>query len=127
MPRPAQKPSQLSNSYAERHNGVDDVVVVLLQRLDGLLAAHARLLHHQLDVLALQTRVVDLLAIVFLFLRRLGIGRFDSLVLLAVVMASVRVGGFGVGELLGGGSLGLRGEVFDFGFAEDAVVLVRCY
>jgi hypothetical protein len=41
-----------------------------------------------------------------------------------MIMTYVRVGGvgsFGGGKLLRSGGLGLRVEVFDFGFAKDAV------
>ena len=44
-----------------------------------------------------------------------------------MVVTCVRVGGvgsFGGGKLLRSGGLGLRVEVFDFGFAKDSVV--RC-
>lgn len=110
--------------YAESHDTVDNVVVVLLESLDGLLPAHASLGHDKLDVLGLKTGVVDLLTIVLLLL--LGLSTSDGLALVAlggVVVASVLVGGLG-GELLGSLGLGLGVEVLDLSLTEDAVPCV---
>ena len=112
--------------HTQRHDRVDDVIVILLQRLDRLLPTHARLRHHEFDILTLQTGIVHLLIVVFVFFRLLGV-RFDGFALaLAMVVARVAVGGAGgvsgllSGELLRGRGLGLRVKVFDLGFAEDA-------
>ena len=61
---------QRSCLYAQSHNRVDDVVIVLLQGLDGLLAGDGRLLHNELDVLGLEARIIDLLAVILLQLSR---------------------------------------------------------
>lgn len=115
------QPSQHSSIlYAERHDTVDNIVVVLLERLDGLLPTHAGLRHDELNVLGLKTSVVDLLAIV-LFLLWLAVAG-NSLALVAVgglVCAALLVGGL-CGELLGSGGLGLGVEVLDLGLTEDA-------
>lgn len=112
--------------YAQGHDRVDNIVVVLLQGLDGLLAGDGRLLHDELDVLGLETRVVDLLAIILVLLGLL----LDSLLGVAVVMVVVVVvvvAGvvvtllLGLSQLLGGGRLGLRVQVLDLGLTEDAV------
>lgn len=86
---------------AQRHNGIDDVVVILLEGFDGLLPGHTRLLHDQLDVLGLEACVVLLLAVVlFLFLLVLG-----SLALAVVVIVVVVVAGVIVRTSLSGGEL----------------------
>lgn len=110
---------------AERHDGVDNVVVVLLQRLDSLLPAHRGLGHDELNVLGLETSLVDLLTVVLLL--DLLLGGLDGLALVVVVMVVV-VTGVVVGtslalELLSGGSLGLGVEVLNLGLTEDAVVM----
>jgi len=76
---------------AKRHDGVDDIVVVLLERLNRLLPAHARLRHHELNVLGLESRLVDLFAVVLFLVLLLGTG-VDGLALVAVVVAGVGVG-----------------------------------
>lgn len=110
--------------YAESHDTVDNVVVVLLEGLDGLLPAHAGLGHDELDVLGLEASVINLLAIVLLLLLGLSTGNGLALVALSgVVVAGVLVGGLG-GELLGSLGLGLGVEVLNLGLTEDAVLLV---
>jgi hypothetical protein len=99
------------------HDRVDYVVVVLLEGLDGLLAADRRLGHDEFDILVLDALGVDLLVVILLLL--------GSLLAVAVVVAGVVVvvrGG--VGELLGSGSLGAGVEVLDLGLTEDAVTLL---
>lgn len=118
------RPRRRTVLYAQRHDTVHNIVVVLLERLHRLLSAHARLSHDQLDVLRLQASVIDLLSIVLLFFSLLAGVPLDGLALVAlcaVVMAGVLVGGL-CGELLGGRGLGLGVEVFDLGLTEDAVV-----
>jgi hypothetical protein len=110
--------------YAEGHDTVDNIIVVLLEGLDGLLPAHAGLGHDELDVLGLETSVVDLLAIVLLLL--LGLGALDGLALVTlggVVVAGVVVGGL-AGKLLGSLGLSLGVEVLNLSLTEDAVLRV---
>ena len=96
----------------QRHDRVDYVVVVLLEGLDGLLAADRRLGHDELDVLVLDPLGVHLLVVVLLLLGRL--------LAVAVVVARVVVVVRGAGQLLGRGGLGAGVEVLDLGLAEDA-------
>ena len=117
-------PTQDSCLYAESHDGVDDIIVVLLQGLDGLLAGDGSLLHDKLDVLGLKTRVIDLLTVILLLLDLL----LDLLLLAVSVVVVVVVVVAGVvvtlllslGELLGGGSLSLGVQVLNLGLTEDA-------
>jgi hypothetical protein len=79
--------------------------------------------HDELNVFALQASVVDLLVIIIVFFGLLCFFQF-TLSGVAMVVACVRVAGvgsFGSGQLLRSGGLGLRVEVFDFGFTEDAI------
>ena len=108
-------------SYAESHDGVDDVVVVLPESLDGLLAGHISLGHNQFDVLSLKTRLIDLLAIIlFLLLLGLSLGGLALAVVVLVVVTSVLVGS-SLSKLLGSGSLSGGVQVLDLGLTEDAV------
>ena len=110
--------------YAEGHDTVDNVVVVLLEGLDGLLSADRSLGHDKLNVLGLKTGLVDLLTVILLFL--LLLGTLDGLALVTlggVVVAGVVVGGL-AGELLGSLGLGLGVEVLNLGLTEDAVLQV---
>jgi len=107
--------------YTEGHDTVDNIVVVLLEGLHGLLPAHAGLGHDELNVLGLKASVVDLLAIILLLL--LLLGTLDGLALVTlggVVVAGVVVGGL-AGELLGSLSLGLGVEVLNLSLTENAV------
>ena len=111
-------------SYAEGHDGVDDIIVVLTQGLDGLLARDVGLCHDQVNILGLQTTLVDLLAVILLFfLLGLGLGglALAQQVNVAVVVAGVLVttGSFGGGQLLSSGSLGLGVQVLDLGLTKD--------
>lgn len=111
--------------YAQRHDTVDDVVVVLLESLDGLLSADAGLCHDKLNVLGLKTGVINLLAVILLLLSGLLASiTLNSLALVGtlggVVVRSL-VGGLGR-ELLSCRSLRLRVEILDLGLAEDAVI-----
>lgn len=125
----------------QRHNTIHDIIVILLERLDGLFATDARLRHHELDIFTLQTGVVDFLAVVvfvvfgrlvvygfaFAFVR--GGGGVGGVVRGGGIVGAVGEGvdccagggGFLGGELLSGRGLLLRVEVFDLGFAEDDV------
>lgn len=111
--------------YAESHDRINDIVVVLLESLDSLLSGDTGLLHDELNVLGLKTRVIDLL-VVILFLLVLLLA-LNSLALALVVMvvvvivAGVVVGSLlSLGELLGSGSLGLGVQVLNLGLTEDA-------
>ena len=110
-------------SYAEGHDRVDNVVVVLLQSLDGLLPADVCLGHDEFDVFGFETGVVDLFAVIFFFL--LGLFRvttLDGLALVAVIVIMTGViSGRLCGKLLRGTGLGGRVEVFNLGLSEDAV------
>ena len=106
--------------YTQGHDTVHDIIVVLLERLDRLLPAHTSLRHDELDVLAFQTSLIDLLTVIFLLFG--GLLVFDSLALVArAAVLGLGLGSGLSGELLGGGSLGLGVEIFDFGFAENAI------
>lgn len=114
--------------YAERHNRVDNVVVVLLQRLDGLVARDVGLGADKLNVLVLQTRGVNLSLVLLLSLlvaRGLG-GLALAVVVLVVVLMVVagvvvaRVFRVSLRQLLGSRGLGLGVEVLDLGLAKDA-------
>ena len=113
----------------ERHDGVDNIIVVLPQRLDGFLTRHAGLCRDQVNILRLQSGVVDLLSVVIVVvvfdLAGVFRGRFALAGLGAVVATSMRIAMAGVarvgrGQLLGSTGLGRRVEIFDLGFAEDA-------
>jgi hypothetical protein len=108
------------SSIAQGHYGVDNVIFVLLERLDGLCARHAGLLHHELDVLVLEPILVHLVIVVVVLLGLLRLAQVDGLALAAAVIVA-RVVGVLARELLGGGRLRLRVEVLDFSFAEDSI------
>lgn len=110
--------------YAQGHDGVDNVVVVLLEGLDGLLSADRSLGHDKLNVLGLKTGLVDLLTVILLFLLLLGLN-LGGLALVGVVVG-VLSGTLLLGELLGSGSLGLRVQVLNLGLTEDAALRVSC-
>lgn len=108
--------------YAQRHDTVDDIVVVLLECLDGLLPADAGLGHDKLNVLGLETSVVDLFTVVLLlswFARSLlnGLALVSAVgrVVVGSLVSSLR------GELLSGGSLSLNVEILNLGLAKNAV------
>ena len=46
--------------HGQVHDGIDDIVVALLERLDGPALGTVGLLHHQFDVLRLHARLVKL-------------------------------------------------------------------
>ena len=89
--------------HRQLHNGVHDVVVVVLQRLDSLGAGGACLGHDKLDVLGLDAGLIDLLVV--------GAGGDGG----------GRGGRLGLAELLGGLGLLLRGEILDLRLSEDNV------
>lgn len=105
------------------HDGVDDVIIVLLESLDSLFATDIGLGHDQLNILILKAFGLDLVVIVvlifiFLLLLFLGLGSLDGLAGLAVVVAGVVLGTLG-GELSSGGLLGGSVDVLDLGLTED--------
>lgn len=118
---PAGLPSP-DKSYAEGHDRVHDIVVVLPQGLDGLLARHVRLCHDQLDVLALKAALVDLLTVILLLvLLGLSLGGLAlAEVVLVVVTGVLATSGLGGSQLLSGGGLGLGVQILDLGLTEDA-------
>jgi hypothetical protein len=111
--------------YAQGHDGVDNVVVVLLEGLDGLLSADRGLGHDKLNVLGLETGLVNLLTVILLFLLLLGLD-LGGLALVGVVVG-VLGGTLLLGELLGSGGLGLRVQVLNLGLTEDAVLCISSY
>lgn len=116
---------QAAKSYAESHDRVHDIVVVLPEGLDGLLAGDVGLGHDKVNVLGLEAGLVNLLAVVLLFLLlALGLGGLALAVVVLVVMTSVLTagGGLGGGKLLSSGSLGLGVQILDLGLTEDAAL-----
>lgn len=116
-----------SSLYAQSHDGVDYVIIILFQRLDSLVPRDTSLGHDQLDIFILQSRCVDLFSVVF-FLFLLGITSINGFALAMVVgmvMSSVVVSGMIVcllgRQLLSGGDLRLRVEILNLSFSEDAV------
>lgn len=114
--------AQLRSLYAESHDGVDNIIVILPQGGDGLLAGNACLSHDQLDILRLETRLIDLLTILLLLLLGLDLGGLALAVVVVVVMVvtGVLTGSLGSSQLLGGGSLSLGVQVLNLGLTEDA-------
>lgn len=103
------------------HDGVDDIVVVLLEGLDSLVAADAGLGHDELNVLVLDALGVNLLAVILLLLL-LGVVGLVGVAVAGVVVAGVVVlGGALGGELGSGGLLSGSGGVLNLGLTEDAV------
>ena len=127
---PKAHPSSLSGStsYAEGHDGVDDIIVVLAQGLDGLLPGHVGLSHDQVNVLGLEATLVNRLAIILLIVL-LGLGGLCAefglvLVVVASVLTASSLSG---GQLLGSRSLGLGVQVLDLGLTEDAASSQYCF
>ena len=52
--------------HGELHNGIDDIIGIVLEGLDGLGLGHIGLRHDQLDVLLLHTRGINLLRRIYL-------------------------------------------------------------
>lgn len=114
-------------SYTQGHDRVDNIVIVLLESLDSLVPRHRRLSHNQLNVLGLQTAIVNLLPIILFLLLLLLLGALDGLALAMVVTGVVVAGMFvvasGVGgsKLLSSGGLSLGVQVLNFGLTEDTI------
>lgn len=96
--------------YAQCHDRVDNIVVILLQCLDSLLSRDGCLLHDQLDILALQVGLINFFAIVFILIL-LVIVMLNGLALAvaarAVIVACVLIDLAGLNNLLGSGVLSL--------------------
>lgn len=127
---PKAHPSSLSGStsYAERHDRVHDIIVVLPEGLDGLLPGHVGLSHDQVNVLGLEATLVNRLAIILLIVL-LGLGGLCAefglvLVVVASVLTASSLSG---GQLLGSRSLGLGVQVLDLGLTEDAASSQYCF
>lgn len=113
-------------SYTERHNGIDNVIVVFFERLHSLLPRHRGLGHDQFDILSLKARIIDFLTIVF-FLLLLGFRGIDALALdflrevdTALGLSTTLAGVLGGSKLLSGGCLCLGVQILDLGLTEDA-------
>lgn len=102
----------------QSHDGVDNVIVVLLQRLDGFLAADVGLGHYQLNVLVLQTLDINLLFILIVLIL-IGFRVLSSLGGQGVAVAGVIAVRAGLGELLGSSLLGGGVHVLNLGFAKN--------
>lgn len=110
----------IQSSYTESHDRVDNIIVILPQRLDGLLARDIGLGHNQINVLGLKAALVNLLTVVLLlFLLGLDLGGLALAKVVLVVVTGVLTGGLGGSQLLGGGSLRLSVQVLNFGLTED--------
>lgn len=83
--------------------------------------------HNQFNILGFESAVIDFLIVVVIFFDLLV---FDCLalavvmVMVVVVTRMISISGLGSSKLLSSGGLRLGVEIFDLGFAEDAVVLV---
>lgn len=102
----------------QSHDGVDNIVVVFQQRLDGLFTANTGLGHDQLNVLILEPFGVDFLAIVVVVVL-LGLGGLDGLAGLTVVVAGVVTVGTCGSKLLSSSLLGRGVDILDLGLAKD--------
>lgn len=110
--------------YAQCHDGVDDIVVVLFEGLDSLLSGDVCLGHDKLDILGLEASVVNLLAIVLVLLfLLLGLGSLALSEVYGFLTSSFTSSGVGTlasGKLLSSGSLSLGVEVLDLSLTEYA-------
>jgi hypothetical protein len=105
--------------YAQSHNGIDNIIVVLPQSFDGLFTRHACLSHDQLDILIFQARLIDFLAVVFILF--LLVPSINCLALVTMIVACVCIfTASSIRDLLCRRGLSLRVEVLDLGFTEDA-------
>ena len=106
----------------QRHDRVDDIIIVLFQSFDCLLARYSGLCHDELDVLILDAVGINLFFVVIVLL--LSITALARLARLAVAVAGVVVVGALAGELLSGSRLGRGVEVLDLRLAEDAALML---
>jgi hypothetical protein len=110
-------------SYAQRHDGVDYVIAILFQSFYGFLPGYRGLGHDEFDVLSFEAAVVNLFIIVVLFIGLLILDCLALAVFMRVVVARmIGICGFGGGKLLRSSGLGLRVEILNLGFTEDAKV-----
>ena len=114
--------------YAESHDRVDDIVIVLPQSLNSLLTGNASLSHDKVDILSLKARLIDLLTIILLLLLLLlgaevgdGLLSLTVVVVVVMVVTGVLTGSLSGSELLSGGSLSLGVQVLNLSLTEDAV------
>ena len=115
--------------YAQSHDGIDYVVVILLQCLHSFVPRDTCLSHDKLNVLVLKTCSIDLLSII-LILILLVVTSLDGLafsvvmagvIVTRVIMASVVVGVLS-SKLLSGRSLCLGIEILNFGLTKNTVL-----
>lgn len=104
------------------HDRVDNIVVVLFQGFDGLIAADVGLGHDEFDVLILDALGVNLFAVIlFLFLLLGLVVVVVAVASLAVVVTGV-LGLSGGSELLSGSGLGSGVDVLDLGLTENTAL-----
>jgi hypothetical protein len=110
--------------YRQSHNGIDYIIVVLLQCLNSFVFRDTRLLHNQFNILRLDTSSIYLLIILFVILlvvtciNSLALAIVVRVVVARVIMARVIVRLLG-SQLLGSGCLGLRVKVLNLSLTED--------
>ena len=118
IPQPIRSANALR---AESHDGIDNVIVVLLEGLDSLLPADRGLGHDELNVLWLETSLVNLLTVILLLGLGVGTG-VDGLALVTVIVPSVVTRGtLLVLQLLSSSGLCLRVQVLNLGLTENAI------
>lgn len=103
----------------ERHDGIDNVIVVLLQCLDSLFAADVGLGHDELDILVLDALGVDLLVVILLLFLLLGVAVLGVAVAGVVVALVAALGGSLGSDLLSSSLLGGGVDVLDLGLTKD--------
>jgi len=78
--------SLLLQLYTQRHNRIDYIIPIILQRLNSLLPRHTSLRHHQLNILLLEPRIINFFAVVVIVVfSSSGLVVFGFLFALAVV------------------------------------------
>ncbi|KAI3482895.1 hypothetical protein L1887_54217 [Cichorium endivia] len=102
------------------HDGVDEVAVGLLERLDRLPARAAHLLHDEVDVLGVDALLVDGRVVVLLLLFSLGLGSATGLRGLQRLGEQTLLR-LGLSHLLSSLRLGELRHVLGLGLAEDNV------
>lgn len=110
--------------YAQRHDGVDDIVIILLQCFDSLLSADIRLCHDQFNVLCLKASIINFFSIILFLFYFLGItlDRLALVIMIVIMIVAGMIASRLCCELLGGAGLGSRVEVFDLGFTKDTML-----
>eukprot|EP00695_Tsukubamonas_globosa_P000342 TRINITY_DN124_c0_g1_i1.p1 TRINITY_DN124_c0_g1~~TRINITY_DN124_c0_g1_i1.p1 ORF type:complete len:239 (-),score=148.12 TRINITY_DN124_c0_g1_i1:35-661(-) len=102
----------MTSLHGEVHDGIDDIAIVGLEGLDSLGAADASLLHDELDILGVESALVNLLGLDFLGLSLGSLGGSGSL-----------LGSHDVLELLSSEGLLGGSDVLAGGLAENDVSL----